>query len=232
MAPAPRDLIDRDLKQVVETVGRRQLIAEALMIGPMVSQSIRTSRQTAVRAVVVIRRQTRSSKSRVNGAPSRGNGTPSTCTPCSGQRNRRKTTQPPPDRDGGDRADPDPGQVHQAGECSSDSHGRRPPVRWTSRTREPTGPSQCASPRSPPSRSSGPGLRRHPCRRATPSRSHLAPSQRGERNRSTVGRDSQSRSLQCNAPAQAPKPAPDSPTIIRGAASWLGLGGNNPSRFS
>ena len=59
-----------------------------LMTRPMVSQSTRTSRQVAVRSVLLISHATRSSKSLVNRAPSRANGTPSTCTPCSGQRSR------------------------------------------------------------------------------------------------------------------------------------------------
>ena len=59
------------------------------MIRPIVCQSIRVSRQVAVLSVFVTSHATKSSKSRVKRAPSRANGTPSTRTPCSGQRSRR-----------------------------------------------------------------------------------------------------------------------------------------------
>jgi hypothetical protein len=62
--------------------------ATRLMILPIVAQSIRVSRQVAVLSVLVASHATRFSKSRVKPAPSRAYGTPSTWTPCSGQRSR------------------------------------------------------------------------------------------------------------------------------------------------
>jgi len=50
------------------------------MIRPTLSQSMRTWRHNAVLSIVVASHPTRSSKSRVNRAPARANGTPSVRT--------------------------------------------------------------------------------------------------------------------------------------------------------
>jgi hypothetical protein len=88
VALSPRDLVDRDLKQIAEPVAVQQLGATRSLIRPIVCQSIRVSRQVAVLSVLVASQATRLSKSRVNRAPARANGTPSTRTPCTGQRSR------------------------------------------------------------------------------------------------------------------------------------------------
>jgi len=51
------------------------------MIRPVVSQSMRTSRHSAVLSIVVANQPTRSSKSQVNRDPARANGTRSVRTP-------------------------------------------------------------------------------------------------------------------------------------------------------
>ena len=187
MALAPRDLVHRDVEQIVEPVGWQQLLADALD-DPRDRLPV-DPQQPAGRRPVGLGQQPRdkSSKSRVKRAPSRANGTPSTCTPCSGQRNRlsrhgspsarrpRSTAATPsrgaarshapssntstsgneplaPQRDPdhhparleADLLDPHPRQVQQAGECGSDAHSGRPPVR---RHRQPRtyGLTSCAS---------------------------------------------------------------------------------------
>jgi integrase len=104
------------------------------MIRPTVCQSILVSRQAAVLSVFVASHATRLSKSRVNRAPSRANGTPSTSArdhnPIGLEANL---------------PDPHPGQVKQASECARDAHRRRPPSsdHLTGRT---YGLNLCASP--------------------------------------------------------------------------------------
>ena len=58
-------------------------------IAPTVGQAMRSSRVTAVLSILLVHQATRSSKSRVNRARCRANGTCSTMTPWSGQSNRR-----------------------------------------------------------------------------------------------------------------------------------------------
>jgi len=62
-------------------------------IRPTVSQSMRTSRVIVVLSVLVAKNATRSSKSQVNRAPARANGTPSVSTPWVGQQSRRSSAR-------------------------------------------------------------------------------------------------------------------------------------------
>jgi hypothetical protein len=60
------------------------------MIRPTVSQSIRSIRLIVDLSVRVASHATKHSKSRVNSAPGRANGTPSVRAPCTGHHSRRR----------------------------------------------------------------------------------------------------------------------------------------------
>jgi hypothetical protein len=66
-------------------LGSRPVAITRQMMRPTVSQSMRTSRHSAVLSMVVASHPTRSSKSRVNRDPARANGTPCVRTPWVGQ---------------------------------------------------------------------------------------------------------------------------------------------------
>jgi len=89
VALAPRDLVDADLEQLVETVGVKPSATTRAQIAPTVCQAIRTSCVTAVLSILVASHATRSSKSRVKPDSGRANGTPSVRTPWVGQSMRR-----------------------------------------------------------------------------------------------------------------------------------------------
>jgi folate-dependent phosphoribosylglycinamide formyltransferase PurN len=105
VALAPRDLVDRDLKQVLEPISGQQLIADAsddppdgLPVDPD---------QLGDRGLVSLGRQSGDEIVKVAGESGAvaGERQPSTCTPCSGQRSRlsRQRTEPAlvaPDRRG------------------------------------------------------------------------------------------------------------------------------------
>ena len=119
----------------------------------------------------------------------------------------------------GDLSDPHPGQAQQTRECSGDAHRRRPPVRRTQTTREPTGPSPCASPKASVLASS------HPARVSPASMPASDPLAQPPRSATSTGTtapalasDLQNRSRQYKAPAHAKlNRSPESPTIIHGA---------------